>query len=236
VSEHVNDNSPGVQERALLYSASTGASSRAHRLELVGRVRARDRREVPWQTRRRRSSAAAKTSKRARRRRPSAQARRRLSRPRLSGTSRPRIHGNPNAAPVETARWEATPPATADRRSDTLASASTSRAATSSGRDQVVMGGNAAAGRPDRLRAPLRPDRPGRDGRVHRLFTHRSFGTRPAVPFILAAPGSAAIEGQVMSGGGERCAASCPRTWAGCSGTTSAARERAMQRTCSPTR
>src|SRR5215204_2918552 len=52
--------SPGVQERALLYSASTGASSR--RLDrIVGRVRARDRGEVPWQTRRRRSVAAAKT-------------------------------------------------------------------------------------------------------------------------------------------------------------------------------
>jgi stearoyl-CoA desaturase (Delta-9 desaturase) len=33
----------------------------------------------------------------------------------------------------------------------------------------------------------------------HRLFTHRSFRTRPAVRFILVAPGSAAIEGQVMS-------------------------------------
>jgi len=29
-------------------------------------------------------------------------------------------HGKPNAAPVWTARWEATPPATADRRSDTM--------------------------------------------------------------------------------------------------------------------
>jgi len=33
----------------------------------------------------------------------------------------------------------------------------------------------------------------------HRLSTHRSFGTRPAVRFILAAPGSAEIEGQVIS-------------------------------------
>src|SRR5215204_2755140 len=57
--------SPGVQERALLYSASTGASSR--RLDrIVGRVRARDRGEVPWQTRRRRSVAAAKNKGSAR--------------------------------------------------------------------------------------------------------------------------------------------------------------------------
>jgi hypothetical protein len=110
-----------VQERALVYSASTGAPSRASTRPIVGRVRGRDRGGGShWQTRRRRSVAAAKTRKRARRRRPSAQARRRLSRPKLSATSRPRIHAKPSAAPVWTGRWGATPPATADRRPDAL--------------------------------------------------------------------------------------------------------------------
>jgi hypothetical protein len=42
-----------------------------------------------------------------------------------------------------------------------FASASTSRAATSSGRDRWFWSGMLRAERPDRLRAPLHPDRPG---------------------------------------------------------------------------
>jgi hypothetical protein len=121
VAEHANDQLPwragtsaallGLDRRVFARVDSTGSSAESG-FAIAGRYR--------WHKRRRRSVAAAKTRKRARRQRPSAQARRRLSRPRLSGTSRPRIHAKPNAAPVWTARWEATPPATADRRSDTL--------------------------------------------------------------------------------------------------------------------
>jgi hypothetical protein len=149
-------NSPGVRERALL-TRPRQARLRARRLDrIVGRVRARDREGgFPWQTRRRRSVAAAKTRKRARRQRPSARARRRLSRPRLSGMSRPRIHAMPTAAPVWTARWgrhRQQQPTVAVTR---FASASTSRAVTSSGRDPMVLGGMLRAERPDRLRSPL---------------------------------------------------------------------------------
>lgn len=83
----------------------------------------------------------------------------------------------------------------------------------------------------------------------HRLLTHRSFKTGPAVRAVLAILGSAAIEGPAISwvadhrkhhafadrpgdphsphvdhgvGGAACCAGSCTRTSAGCSSTTNA--------------
>ena len=92
----------------------------------------------------------------------------------------------------------------------------------------------------------------------HRLFTHRAFKTGKAVRAILAALGSAAIEGPVISwvadhrkhhaysdepgdphsphvdhghGSRARCAGCCTRTSAGCSSTPSAGSRRATRRT-----